>query len=183
MFKRTTIETLRTQGVNDQTTDQDLKKAFFKTNGSPIKSENVPKLRAAIAGDESLILSVEAASKAKTPKEPKAPKAAKEPKAPAEPKVAETAEAALARLKTDEKTAQRWARVVAVTEMGKRGPTRVRILCDDKGENGEDLFREIAVQDLFQVRYSAGYAKKNARKNRSASKARQAAEQVPAATA
>jgi hypothetical protein len=39
----------------------------------------------------------------------------------------------------------------------------VTILCDDKGANGEDLFRTIKIQDLFQVKFSAGYKAKKAK--------------------
>lgn len=86
-------------------------------------------------------------------------KVAKTP-APKPAKPAETPENAMARLKKDPATKARWAKVVRVTEMGKSGPTRVVIKCQDpqtkQSEGGEQKSvcegeREIAIQDLFQV--------------------------------
>jgi hypothetical protein len=190
MFRSTTIETIRGKGLSAESPDQDLKKAYYSAAGSPLTGDKLAQLRAALNGDTSLIQEVTetAAAPAKAPKakKEKAAKAPKEAAAPNEPKAvkpSETADQALARLKADPATSTRWARVQSVLEMGKRGPTRVRIVCDDKGEGGADLFRDIAVQDLFQVRFSAGYAKKHARKNRVKSNAKAAAAEAPAATA
>lgn len=189
MFKRKAVETLRAiDGITATNedgsfkfTDAELKKAFFKAAATPLANAKVADLRAAIAGDDSKIFADDAAAAAaKGPKKEKAPKAPKEPKPVKEP---ETAEAALARIKADPKTAERWKRVVRVTEMGKRGPTRVDILCDNKGENGEDLYRNIAVQDVFQVKYSADYSRKAARSARQAAKAAAKAAKTQDATA
>lgn len=82
------------------------------------------------------------------------------PVAAAKPeKVVETPEQMLTRLKANKETKERWAPVVRIVEMGKSGPTRVVIQCTDpqtvKGENICAGEREIAVQDLFQVRRCA----------------------------
>lgn len=172
-FKASTIKALQDKGITGETPEAELKKAYFKTTSTPLASAKLPDLIAALNGDQTQI-TAEAAPKAA--KAPKAPKAAKEPKAPKEPKppkaekVAELPAVAMARLKADPKTSARWTRVTEVLEMGKKGPTRVRILCDNKGEAGEDLFRDIAVQDLFQVKYSSDFARKAARQARAGAK-------------
>lgn len=75
------------------------------------------------------------------------------PKAPKAEKPVETPEQALARLKRE--NAARFAHVVSIAAMGKTGPTRVVIECDDPqtklGTPVCTKTREIAVQDLFQV--------------------------------
>lgn len=91
-------------------------------------------------------------------------------------KVVETPEQILTRLKSAKETKERWAPVVRITEMGKSGPIRVVIQCTDpqtvKGENICAGEREIAVQDLFQVRRCAPCQK---RVTRSARRERQKA--------
>lgn len=176
-IKRATLDALKSKGITAETDEKQLKEEYFRTAGVPLGKSNIESVRKALAGDESQITENAAPKAAKV-------KAAKEPKAPKEPKVArptETPEQALARLKSDAATSERWKRVVKVEEMGKKGPTRVTILCDDKGPEGQDLFRTIKVQDVFQVRYSEAFAKKNARKNRKGNKAAPAAEATVAA--
>lgn len=79
--------------------------------------------------------------------------------APKVEKVVETPEQILARLQSAKETKERWAPVTRIIEMGKSGPIRVEIQCTDpqtiKGENICVGTREIAVQDLFQVRRCA----------------------------
>lgn len=173
-FKPSTIEKLKLANVTAETPDDELRKAFFKANSGPIKKDDVAALREALNGNPEALLPAEA------------PKAAKEPKAPKEPKpvkAAETPEAALSRLKasSDPKIAERWARVRRVDQMGKKGPTVVTIVCDNRAEDGSEILRTIKVQDLFQVRYSADYSKKAARVARAAAK--KAATPAPAAEA
>jgi hypothetical protein len=160
-IKATTLAALVAAGITSSTPEQELKKAYFKTAGHPLSKQNMPHVLAALNGDNSVVTddSAAAPAAAKEPKAPKTPKAPKEPKAPVAAKVAETPDAALARLKADPATSARWARVQSILEMGKRGPVRVRIVCDDKGPNGEELTRDIKIQDLFQVKFSAGYKK------------------------
>lgn len=158
-FKQLQVETLLGNGVTPDTPDEDLRKQYFKVAGAPLSKANIADLREALRGNPEAILPT-------GQEKPKKEKAAKAPKEPKPVKAAETAEQALARLKADPATAQRWARVRSVDSMGKKGPTVVTIVCDDKGPAGEELTRQIKVQDLFQVKYSAGYAKKAARANR-----------------
>lgn len=55
-------------------------------------------------------------------------------------------------------------RVIKITQLSANGkPTRVLIRCDDPGGKAT---REIAVQDLFQVRYSVEYQKTAAKNKR-----------------
>lgn len=167
-FQQRFITAILAAGVTAETPDAELKKAFFNAAKVPVSNANLEGLRAALNGNAD---NIKPDSVPGTPAAPKAPKAAKEPKAPREPKAvvpAETAEACLARCKADPATAERWARVIKVEEMGKKGATRVTIKCDDKGPEGQDLFRTIKIQDLFQVKFSEGYAKKNARKSKAA---------------
>lgn len=119
--------------------------------------------------------------KAKKEKAPKPPKA---PVAPKPPKPVETAEQALARLKADPKTKAKYRRVTEILEMGKSGPVRVTILTDDKGPNGEDQFRVIKSQDLFQVKLSVEGQKAEAKKkrNKAATNRRKASKPAAAAT-
>lgn len=175
-FKQSTIDALKGAGITAETAEDETRKAYFKTTATPLAKANLADLRAALNGDAAAILPEAAPKAAKEPKAKKE-KAPKPPKEPKPAKVAETAEQALARLQAAPETSARWARVVRVDEMGKKGPTVVTIRCDNKGENGEDLFRTIKVQDLFQVRFSADYAKKNARKK----KAKPEAATAPAA--
>jgi hypothetical protein len=181
-FKRSTIEALQGAGINAETAEADLKKAYFKTTSTPLAAAKIADLRSALGGNEANIIA-DADVKPKAAKVPKEKKE-KAPKPPKEPKPVKEAEApdvAMARLKADPKTAARWTRVTQVLAMGKKGPTRVRILCDNKGPAGEDLFRDIAVQDLFQVKYSADFAKKAARKARAATKKTEAPAAAPTA--
>lgn len=164
------LTALTAAGITSASAEPDIKKAYFAATNSPLTKATLPIVVAALNGDEAAIDRSEKASPAPAAGKPAKVKAEKPPKAPAEPKVAKPAEApdaALARLKNspDTKIAGRWARVVSVDEMGKRGPTVVTINCDDKGPNGETLTRQIKVQDLFQVKFSKGYAKKAARKS------------------
>lgn len=177
-FKASTISALTSAGITVETPDDELRKAYFKVTSTPLPKGNIEDVRDALGGNPERILAEKApkAAKAKTEKAPKAPKAPKEPK-PA--KVQETPEAAMARLKADPATADRWKRVRSVNEMGKKGPTVVTIVCDDRAEDGSEILRTIKVQDLFQVKYSAAFAKKAARKNRK--KAPAAAPATPAA--
>lgn len=166
VFKSSIIATLLGAGITATSPEADVKKAYFGAAGAPVSKAALPDLIAALGGDQTKVIADENVStgtktaKAKTPKEPKAPAA------PREVKPAETADAALARLKADPATSARWAKVRSVDEMGKRGPVKVTIVCEDKGPAGEELTRQIKVQDLFQVRFSAGYAKKNTRKSK-----------------
>jgi hypothetical protein len=167
--KRSVLEQLISKGLTAESATSDIKKAYFSITGNPLSKDNLTNVVLALKGDTSVVEddSAAPAAEASAPKakKEKAVKAPKEPKPAAAPKVAETPEAALARLKasTDPVIAGRWARVHEVLEMGKKGPTRVRIVCEDKGSNGETLYRDIKVQDLFQVKYSAGYKKSRAK--------------------
>lgn len=178
-FKQSTIDAMKNTGITAETPDEDIRKQYFKTTSTPLAKANLADIREALNGNPLAILPADAEKPAKAPKAAKEPKAPKPPKEPKAPKVAETGEQAMARLKAAPETSARWARVTKVIEMGKKGPTVVEILCDNKGENGEDLFRVIKVQDLFQVKYSADYAKKNARKK--AAKATAPAADAPTA--
>lgn len=179
-FKAATIAAILAAGVTAESPEAEVKKAYFTATATPITKASYPLLIAALKGDVTNVIpeGQEAPATTKPAKEKK--QAA--PKTPAAPKVTETPEQALTRLKNspDSKIAARWAKVRSVDEMGKRGPTKVTIVCEDKGPNGEELLRQIKVQDLFQVRFSAGYAKKQARKGKKAS-APAATETAPAA--
>jgi hypothetical protein len=164
-IRRGTLTVLQEAGINAETPEAELKAAYYKAAGVPLNKNNIESVRKALGGDESQV-TVEKTAGTTVAKEPKAAKAPKAPKEPKPVTPSETPEQALARLQSDDATKARWARVTKVEEMGKKGPTKVTILCDDKGPEGQDLFRTIKVQDLFQVRYSADFAKKNARKNR-----------------
>lgn len=163
-IRKAQLAALVAAGITAESPDQDIKKAYYKVAATPLSKDNLPVVKAALGGDLSGVVDDIAAPATK----PKAEKAAKAPSAPKPVMEAEAPHVALKRLKSVPKTAERWARVTEVLEMGKKGPTRVRIKCDDKGEGGKNLFRDIKVQDLFQVKYSAEYAKKNARKGRKA---------------
>lgn len=95
-----------------------------------------------------------------------APKAAKPEKAP---KALPTEEAEVARLNAK----YAGAKVLAVTEWGKRGATRVKVGCSHVAEDGTTCgaAREIAVQDAFQVRRCLTHQKTVGRKGRSAKRA------------
>ncbi len=177
-FRKSVIAALIAAGVTATTDEGQIKREYFKAAKGPLSKAQLPDLLLALGGDTTNVIDdaeaeakKQLASAGKTPKAPKEPKA---PRAAAAPKTVETPEAALARLKADPATSARWARVQEVLEMGKRGPIRVRIVCDDKGPNGETLTRDIKVQDLFQVRFSAGYKKSKGNQNKPAPTTEQA---------
>jgi hypothetical protein len=154
---RLVVAALLAAGLTKDSDTSEIKKAYFTTTGKPLTKSNLSTVLLALGGDEASI-SDEAAPAATTTKAKGKPAAApKEPKPAAAPKVTETKEQMLARLKQEKP--ERFGRVTEILEVGKKGPTRVRILCEDKGTNGEDLYRDIKIQDLFQVRFSAGYKK------------------------
>lgn len=159
MIRKTVLAALIVAGITAATPEQDLKKAYFKASKGPLSKAQLPELIAALNGDETVVNDDTAA--AQTPAASTKPtKTQKEPKPANEPKparVAETPEAALARLKTDPATSAKWARVHSVLEMGKRGPVKIRIVCDDTNEDGSARHRDIKVQDLFQVKFSLEY--------------------------
>lgn len=105
------------------------------------------------------------------------------PATPAKPaKPQETPDQMLERLKNGAETPanirERYSIVEEILEVGKNGPTRVRIRCSDPqtkqegtGEDAKQVSvcegtREIAVQDLFQVRRCKACQDRVIRKNR-----------------
>lgn len=102
----------------------------------------------------------EAKVKTKTVKEPKP---VKTPVVKQKP----TNEEVLAAYKA--KNPERWDRVVEVLEVSDKThrPTRVKIRTLDDSPQGLPQFRDIAVQDLFQVRYSVEGQRKAMQKLRS----------------
>jgi hypothetical protein len=165
-IRKSVLAALVAAGITAQTDETTLKKEYFKAAKGPLSKAQLPELIAALNGDTTKVVDdAEAEAKKQSAKAEKPAKAPKEPKVA---KASETADACLARMKasTDPVVAQRWVRVREVLEMGKRGPTRVRIVCDDKNEDGSERLRDIKIQDLFQVKFSAGYKKPKVNGNR-----------------
>lgn len=122
------------------------------------RAEAMERLKAKQATKETPATETPAATATETPAEAKPARAAKV-------RVEETREAMLARLRTEKP--ERYGRVIEILEVGKSGPTKVRIRCDDSTPENV-LTRDIKVQDLFQVRFSEARQAEETKKARAA---------------
>lgn len=188
----TLIDQLISEGITSDTHHATIKKVAGDITGSKISSSDYKEIREALQNptEEANVPTATAEPKAKKAKAKKTTKkAAKKaaPKAKAEKKEKQVAEPLSDKQRAkkakeiiaergDDPDMQGWENVVKATETNERGvPLRVEIRCSDTQEGAECAkTREIAAQDVFQVkrcipcqkRYTQNYRNELARRRR-----------------